>query len=187
MGEMFSGMVECLDLMYSGLTHNDIKVIEKAECALEGSSDRAVSLTEAMVQECKSSPETAAYVSVPSHIDRIRVDIGRIVSSLRMKINEEILFSDRAISELEYMFERTRDIVVHSRDMVITRNPLAAKHLKGADKAVEKIANEYSTKHEERLIEGLCAPKASSIFINMLEAFKNIAWHASQIAKDLDT
>ena len=47
------------------------------------------------------------------------------------------------------------------------------------------VLAEYATLHEERLIEGLCLPVASSLYINMLDSIKNIAWHAKEIATKL--
>ena len=87
--------------------------------------------------------------------------------------------------ELEYMFERTRDIMVNAKDLVLARNTLVAKHIVEAQRATEVTANHYATMHEERLIEGLCAPSASGMYLEILEAFKSMAWHAKEIAKDL--
>ncbi len=39
--------------------------------------------------------------------------------------------------------------------------------------------------HSLRLIEGLCIPFASSLYINMLDEIKNIGWHAREIATKL--
>jgi Na+/phosphate symporter len=50
---------------------------------------------------------------------------------------------------------------------------------------VEKLAEEYATLHEDRLITGECMPEASSIFLKMLDAIKDIAWNAKEIAVKL--
>jgi Na+/phosphate symporter len=78
-----------------------------------------------------------------------------------------------------------RDILANARDLVLAPNILVARHMAEAEAALEKMADEYATRHEERLIEGLCAPKASQLYIQMIDAFKGIAWHAKEIAKDL--
>jgi hypothetical protein len=47
---------------------------------------------------------------------------------------------------------------------------------------VGKMAIEYATLHEERLIKGVCLPIASSLYLTMLNAIKSIAWNAKEIA-----
>ena len=135
--------------------------------------------------EKKEEPRVSSYVSIPSHIGRISDGIGRIAASVKGKIREDVLLSDKAIAEVDYLFGRTRDILVNAKDMVLAPNTLVARHMAEAERAVEKIADEYATMHDERLIEGLCTPKASQIYLQMLDAFKSIAWHAREIAKDL--
>jgi Na+/phosphate symporter len=105
--------------------------------------------------------------------------------ALKNKSKGNVLISDKATAELDYLFGSTRDIMVNVRDMVLAPNTLVARHMAESERAVEKMADEYATKHEERLIEGLCTPKASQLYIQMLDAFKSIAWHAKEIAKDL--
>jgi Na+/phosphate symporter len=83
------------------------------------------------------------------------------------------------------MFERTRDIIVNAKDLVLARNTLVARHIIEAQRATEVTANHYATMHEERLIEGLCSPSASGNYLEILEAFKSMSWHAKEIAKDL--
>ncbi|RMD51794.1 MAG: hypothetical protein D6828_06715, partial [Nitrospirae bacterium] len=57
-------------------------------------------------------------------------------------------------------------------------------------KEIDKLSDElfeksidYSTAHEERLIEGLCLPINASIYLHMLDAIKGIAWHGKKIAE----
>jgi hypothetical protein len=50
---------------------------------------------------------------------------------------------------------------------------------------VERMATEYATMHEERLIAGVCVPRSASIYVKMLEAIKNTAWHSKEIAVKL--
>lgn len=185
MHELLSDMVDSLDTLYTGLVYNNSKIIEEVRGKADEAGSRAASLTEVLLEERNEEPRAALYVSVPSHMSRMGAGLLRIADSLKTKTKENVLFSDRADSEVTYMFERIRDILVNARDMVLAPNTLVARHMAESQRAVDKIAQEYSSKHEERLIEGLCAPKASQIYLEILDSFKNIAWHAKEIAEDL--
>lgn len=185
MHDVISDMVSCIDSLYTGFIYNNYKIIEEVETALNDTVDRLTALTEKVVGEIKEEPRASSYASVPSHIGRIGDSLGRIALSIKAKTRDNVLISDKATAELDYLFGRTRDIMVNARDMVLAPNTLVAMHMAESEQAVETIAAAYATKHEERLIEGLCAPKSSHIYIQMLDAFKSIAWHAKEIAKDL--
>lgn len=185
MHDLIAAMIESVDLLYTGLIYNNLKAIEEAGEALRRVEERTVPLTEEVVAEGKENPAAAPYVSVPSHIQRIGDNLGRVSQRLKDKVRGDVLFSDRAMTEMEYLFERTRDILMNTKDMLLARNTLAAKHIAASHTALESTANVYATHHEERLIEGICLPRASGLYLNMLDAFKGIAWQAREIAEDL--
>jgi Na+/phosphate symporter len=183
--ELISEMVDGIDTMYTAFIYNNAALVERLEDGLGRASERAAALTEGLVEEKKNEPRAGLYVSVPSHVGRMSDGLASIASALKTKIRDDVLFSDRAMSEVDFMFGRIRDILVNARDMVLAPNVLVGRHMVESEAIFEKIADEYATRHEERLIEGLCAPKASQLYIQMIDAFKSIAWHAKELAKDL--
>lgn len=183
--DQLNDMIESIDLLYAGLLTNNLKVVDEAEGLLNPMSERTDILTEKLIEESKADPKVSIYVSIPSHIGQIRKELEKIAVDVRTKAADALLFSDKAFTEAEYLFERIRDMLMHAKDMILARNTLIARHLIESEKAVERTADQYSTAHEERLIEGLCTPKASGLFIDMLGAFKVIAWNAKEIARDL--
>lgn len=183
--DLISDMVDGIDNLYTGFIYNNPKIVEDVGEGASAAEARISALTEEIVEEAKHEPRASLYVSVPSHVGRIADGVGQLVSSLKARIKGDVLFSDRAMSEITYMFERTRDVLVNTKDMVLAPNTLVARHIAESQRVVERMAYEYATRHEERLIEGLCAPKASQIYLEMLDSFKSIAWHAKEIAKDL--
>lgn len=185
MHDLIEVCIERIDSTYTGLLYGKEQMADEAAANLEQAMKRIVPMTEALVKIARDNPAASVYVSVPSHIQRMGEGLNRIILGVKKKVQENMLFSDKAMTELEYMFERTRDIMVNTKDLVLARNTLVAKHIVEAQRATEATANHYATMHEERLIEGLCTPSASGIYLEMLEAFKSMVWHAKEIAKDL--
>jgi Na+/phosphate symporter len=177
--------IEGIDLTYTGLLYGNRQMADEAATDLEKVMERVVPMTEDLVKIAKDDTAAAVYVSVPTHIQRMGENLNRIIRAVKKKIEDDMLFSDKAMVELEYMFERTRDIIVNAKDLVLARNTLVARHIIEAQRATEVTANHYATMHEERLIEGLCSPSASGNYLEILEAFKSMSWHAKEIAKDL--
>ncbi len=185
MHDLINQMIEGTDSLYAAFINNTVRFLDEAEGAVGGIAEKAEALTGAIVQEARGDPAAIPYVSVPSHIERMGGDMGRMFGALRKKITGDILFSDKASGELEYLLERTRDILVNCGDMVLARNVLVARHIVESESVMQQMADKYATQHEERLIEGLCLPGASVVYLELLDSIKGIAWHAKEIAKDL--
>jgi Na+/phosphate symporter len=45
-----------------------------------------------------------------------------------------------------------------------------------------KIANGYSEGHEERLIQGICVPKSSPIYLGIIESLKGVIVHILEVS-----
>jgi Na+/phosphate symporter len=181
------GTIGCLDLLRQGFDSGDMEAVAGVECATDATRQRVTSMTESLVKETASSPELGRYVSVPAHLARIQGNMERITTAVRREIQENILFSDRAVSEIGFMFEKVSDIIGELRQLLGGSGSGVADHIIETENAVERAASEFSTKHEERLIEGVCMPKASMMYLEILEAFKDAAWHAREIARELGT
>lgn len=180
MHDLIADTMECNDLLYAGLISDKMAALEAADKKLERIGEEAAALGGQIAKVRRTGIHAAHYITVPEHIIMVAQNMGRITVVLKKKIREGILFSDKAIAESGYIFERTSDILLHAKDMVLVHNTLVARHLVESERAIVNIANDFSTQHEERLIEGTCSPNASPLYLEMMDAFRAIALHARQ-------
>jgi Na+/phosphate symporter len=67
-------------------------------------------------------------------------------------------------------------------DIILTKNALLTNHIVVEAEKLNKSANDSATLHEERLVLGICKPKSSSLFLDLLDSFKGILYHLKKIA-----
>jgi Na+/phosphate symporter len=183
--ENLASLIEGLDLLYMGLIFNEGSVIEKAALTVDPVEDAVRKLGEAIRDESARDASLNPYLGIPDRIRDMRERILIIGRNLYTRKKEDVLFSDRATTELEYLFQRIRDLLVNSRDLVLVRNTLITRHMEMSAQEIERTATDYATRHEERLVEGLCLERASPLFIAILDAFKRLASDASAIGRAL--
>jgi Na+/phosphate symporter len=87
--------------------------------------------------------------------------------------------------EMTFLLQRLDEILRPTTEIIFERNTLLSMYIQESQASVGKMAGEYATLHEERLIKGVCFPAASSLYINMLDSVKGIAWHSKEIAVKL--
>jgi Na+/phosphate symporter len=68
-------------------------------------------------------------------------------------------------------------------DLILTQNKLLAQRIGEEGRSMFKIANGYSEEHEERLIQGICMPKSSPIYLGIIESLKGVIGHVLEVSE----
>ncbi len=122
---------------------------------------------------------------VPMHLERIGDNIELLAGAVRKEIRDGLLFTDRAFREINDLMEKSIELLENIRDVLTTGNRTLLRYVLDEGRQVEIQANDYGLFHQQRLIEGVCLPKSSSVFLAMLDDIKGIEWHVRQIAQKL--
>ncbi len=177
-----SNAENCISLLQTAFIYNSSKPLKDCNETVQFIKQMEDGLTKKITDLAKNNPDLKPYISIPVHFLRIGENIENLSELIDKKIKDNILFSDKAVSEITFLLERLSDILRTSSDIILAKNIILKKYIEESESDIIKRAIEYATLHEDRLIEGLCLPVASSIYIHMLDAIKNISWHAKEIA-----
>jgi ElaB/YqjD/DUF883 family membrane-anchored ribosome-binding protein len=176
---------DCLSSLQTSFLYHSLQHLHDCRTKIHHFRDMEPQLTREIAELARDNVDLKPYVSVPGRLVRIGEGMEKLAGCIEKMVKDKVLFSDRAIEEITYLLQRLMDLLRPMSDIVLARNAILAKYVTESEAGVVKRALEYATLHEERLIEGLCIPFASTLFINMLDEIKNIAWHAKEIATKL--
>lgn len=185
MHELCNDAVECINLLQTAFIYNSLTPLKDCFSIAAVIKTKEPELSQKAVDLAKNKHELAPYVSVPAHLMRIGENIEKLASSIEGKINKGILFSDRAVTESTFLLQRLSETLKPTADIILAKNVFLNRYVQESEVSIAKNASLYATLHEERLIEGICIPAASAIYLTMLDAIKNIAWHAKEISSKL--
>jgi Na+/phosphate symporter len=124
-------------------------------------------------------------VFVPMHLERVGDNLDALVGAIRKMIGEGILFTDRAAREMSSLFDLAIELLECVRDALRTGNRTLIRNIGAVSRQLDLMTNEFALFHEQRLIEGVCQPRASSLYLAMFDYLKGIEWHARQIGEKL--
>lgn len=176
---------DCIIMLQSAFIYNSSKPLKDCYDLAGAIRTEEPRLTKKITALAKDNTALKAYVSVPAHLLKIADNIEKTAGCIDKKIKDGILFSDRAVTETTFILQRLAEILKPTSDIILARNVFLNKYVQESEANISKNATEYATLHEERLISGECLPVASSIYVNMLDAIKNIAWHAKELCSKL--
>ncbi len=181
MHEATNNTLECLTMLQTALALNSKAPLndcrEKTAFIRKTEADLTVKIT----QLAREDNALKVYLSVPLLLQRIAEHIDSLAETINRKIKDDLLFSDRAVSELSILFQRLKEALQSTSDLMVTKNHIRVQHVVKCEEDVVKKALEFATQHEERLVEGLCLPASSPLFLNMLNSIRCIAWDTKEI------
>jgi hypothetical protein len=185
--EITSDTEEFISSMQTAFIYNISNPLQGCKEKAEEHGREADHLSAIIKEAAPGNQSLEAYVPIPDHLLKIWKGLDRLSDHIGKKITEQVLFSDKAVNETIYLLQRLVEILGPTSDMILARNTFLNKYIQEAQASIEKMADEYATLHENRLIRGECLNAASSIYVGMLEAIKSIAWHTREIASTLST
>jgi Na+/phosphate symporter len=181
--------VEMLVLTWKGFRKQYTGPLELAEKLGREVHQREKALTELAVKRLAGRPGALEadrdLFFIPMHVERIGDNIEFLIRAIRTMVTEGIPFTDRAMREVNALFQQAIGLVECVRDVIATKNRVFLRHMLEEGQRYEEMANEYTLFHQQRLVEGVCMPKASSVYVAIVDYFKGIGSHVRQIAQKL--
>ncbi len=129
--------------------------------------------------------EYALLYSLIGHMQKLKYDHDKLINFTRIKNKNSIRFTHTAAAEMEELFQGAKAIYSYMNDLMISQNPVLFRYIFRETNKYELISRRYAIEHEERLSQGLCPAKASSVFLQILDTFEDILWHLNAVATDL--
>ena len=142
-------------------------------------------LTEALAKMAPESGEARAILTVPSHLEKIATSVERIIEHTRNRIKHGMLFSDKAVQETGTLFKNAAGLLKNAGDTAVTGSKSGAEAVMTEGDKIVRMAGDFSTAHENRLVSGECSPRLSTTYLCILYAFEDLAWHAKETVKKL--
>jgi Na+/phosphate symporter len=179
-------LTKMLELAFEGFRRPTEKSFKEAEEVEDKIHQYSSELTSFIISKSPSSEKgrewAKPYLSIASSFDRMTYNIEGILYRLKSKVQNHIFFSDRAVKEVNDVFQEAMRLLENLPNLITTQNKLLAQRIGEEGRSMFKIANGYSDEHEERLIQGICVPKHSPIYLGILESLKGVIGYTLQVS-----
>src|SRR5262245_47572177 len=124
-----------------------------------------------------------AAADAPAH--RIAVSAGDLLAAVRTMLEEALPFTDRAVRGINRLFDRGVELLESARAALATENRVLVRHVLASSAQHAQLARDYAMAHQRRLVDGVCLPEASTVYLGLLDHLKVVGEQARLIAEDL--
>ncbi len=127
--------------------------------------------------------ELTSLMEVVGDLERIGDLCEDIVERVEIKIWEKLYFSDKAVEEYDELYSKVKAVLeqvfkgLNEADEGFGREGIESA------KEIPRLVERFKRAHSERLVKGICTPRAANFFVDMLEFMGQISNHAVGAAK----
>jgi len=126
-----------------------------------------------------------AHAAPDATAQQLAASVGDLLSGVRTMLEEGVPFTDRAMREIASLFDKGIELLECARDALVTENRVLVRHVLAGSAQYAQLASDYAMAHQQRLVEGVCLPQASSVYLSLLGHLKGVGHQARGIAEDL--
>ncbi len=183
---MCSKLIEMTDCVRKSLIVTDQEKMSKCEMLGREIHQEEKGLTGDLVCYPDTKGDVLkAIVLFPGRLERVGDLIESILNVSKVKACDGVPFSDRALQELTELFSLFTETLRTFRDVLLNRNQNVLESLLKQQNKLARMTIDFGLAHEDRLLEGLCSPKASSLYLDILDSVKNANAHIREMSEIL--
>jgi Na+/phosphate symporter len=183
---MLNKLRESADLVHKALIIPDPQKLARSDTLDKEVHEEEKALTGSIVcYPHTTGPILRAVVLFPGKLERIGDFLESIANCARIRARDGLPFSDKAFAELTQLFNLFTEILKDFSDAILDPRRDLLENILTKEKALAQMTVDFALAHEERLIDGLCVPKASSIYLDILDSVKNSGEHLRSMAESL--
>jgi len=171
-------------LTTSSQKHSDMAMqIEGAINNLDRNiTEYLVTVSGRSLSEQESEKHTALMNSVRD-IERIGDHFENLIELVDYKISNKVQISDKAMGELNTMFDLTNMTVKQAVDALSESDREKALEVVQREEEIDKMERDYRKRHIIRMNKGLCSGSAGIVFVDIISNLERIGDHAVNIAE----
>jgi Na+/phosphate symporter len=186
-GEKLVGMIGAARDAFNRHSRAGLDQFKNLQEAVSKEIETAVKNLEGQITQAKAADlaQLTVWQNLLKGLDLIAQTLGGLWAPLNKKMQENVLFSEKAVSQTNGLFDSQTGLLRSVFDLIQTGNAYLKKFVEEEGLKTQRDCNDFATEHETRLIEGLCSPQAAPIFLAILDKFRSLGKQEAEIIQHL--
>ena len=139
------------------------------------------------LREYPMSLGAAEYLAfVPAALERVGDSVEALARCIGALHRDDIPVSERGHVEILTLFGRSIELVECVSSAIRLGKPDALGPIRESGDKFQAYCDEIAVYHQDRLIRGVCKPRASSVFLSILDSFREIERYVRRMTLQLE-
>ncbi len=135
----------------------------------------SVPLFEEMTKKSEKSALDRRFIELLPSLQRIERAVEDLLGGVQKAVDDKVPLTDKALSEISEMMALLKDLARDTHDVVSTKSAHFRTYAISSVEHLSQRACECGLDHQQRSVTGVCSPKASFLYLDILDSIKRIA------------
>lgn len=182
-GDILTSLITILDGLKHCLFSSDGRKLKDIEKRLAATTTSSLPLFEELVQKKQRTAVDEKLLGMLPSLQKLGIGAADLASGVKTAIEARVPFTDKALAEISEIMALTKDLTRDTNDVLSTGNARFREYALSSAAGLLKRADECGLEHQQRLLTGLCAPKSSFVYLDIMQALKRIARELASLCK----
>lgn len=151
------------------------EILDETESVFKKILTRHLAFTEQLIEQKVRDEVEKQFLHLLPEIQSVGLAVANLIKVAKHRADTGVLISDKAVDEIANLLTVLEVQFGDARDYVVTRNFHLKEEVKHGLENTVRLANEFALTHQNRLITGACVPKASYLFLDIIDSCKRIS------------
>jgi Na+/phosphate symporter len=173
--KLFEETVPILNNIYRGFVSEKINLLKESRLKFRESLKKRLPGVEKLIEDKDKNEAVKSFVIALPHLQRVALALDNLVDKMEIKVETSVLFSQKALDDIKQLMVAVGAAFTDVKDYCMTKNPILKEQIQADMENIRKMIDEFEIIHQNRLITGVCMPKASYLYIDMTDSLKRMA------------
>jgi Na+/phosphate symporter len=161
--------------MFSG----DKKRMKDVVKTFYNSLNTSLPLFDKLVAKAEKSPEETKLLSLLPWMQQLGSPLEDLVGSVQATVEAEVCFTDKAVTEISEIMGLVSNLARDTRDALTSGNEHFKEYAISESMVILDRIRDFGIEHQQRIVIGLCMPKASFLYLDIMNSLKRITMELS--------
>jgi Na+/phosphate symporter len=116
-------------------------------------------------------------------LQQVGIATEDLVGAIQTAVDAEVSLTDKALAEISEIMSLLKDLARDTNDVLTTGNQHFCKYVLTSAERIQQRVNECGVEHQQRLIIGVCTPRASFLYLDVIHSLKRIAQELARLCE----
>jgi Na+/phosphate symporter len=173
--EVLEASLPVIENAYKGFITQKPALLKESKEKFKTILASRLSYAEKIVGDKEKDAVEKKFVTLLTPFQTVGIAIQNVISNMEIKVEANVLFSQKGLDEIKELLTASHELVRDIRDYTVTKNPHLLTKIKECKERIIRMIDEFAAIHQNRLITGVCMPKASYLYLDITDSIKRIA------------
>jgi len=182
-GQILDSLGNTVDEAKRCLFSRDKRRLTHAEKVFAAALKSGLPLCEALIAKKEKLQGDQEFLALLPSLQRLGIAGEDLLQGTRTTLETEISLTDKAFGEISEVMALVKDLARDTGDVLATGNARFREYARAeANHAIDRV-EEYGLDHEQRMSDGICPPRASFVYLDIMRSLKRIATELASLAE----